>query len=57
VITYDRKRKDIMRRTTKKIILMLDNSILITIEEKMLRTSEIIGARMPITDATLDRVK
>jgi DNA-directed RNA polymerase subunit E'/Rpb7 len=35
-ITYDRKRKSIMKRTTKKRRLTLDSSILITIEEKCL---------------------
>jgi hypothetical protein len=54
------KRKAIMKRTTKKRRLMLDNSILITTEEKLLSTehtkmSKLIGAGMAITDATLDR--
>jgi hypothetical protein len=62
VITYDRKRKAIMRRTTKKRRLTLDSSILITTEEKLLntehtKTSELIGVGMAITDATLDRAK
>jgi hypothetical protein len=62
VITYDRKRKAIMKRTTKKRRLMLDSSILITMEEKLLniehaKTSELIGAGMAITDATLDRAR
>jgi hypothetical protein len=60
VITYDRKRKSIMKRTTKKRRLTLDISILITTEEKLLniehaKTYEIIGAGMAITEATLDR--
>jgi hypothetical protein len=60
VIAYDRKRKSIMKRTTKKRRLTLDSSILITTEEKLLstehaKTSELIGAGMAITDATLDR--
>jgi hypothetical protein len=59
-ITYDRKRKVIMKRTTKKRRLTLDSLILITIEEKMIvtehaKTSELIGIGMAITDATLDR--
>jgi exosome complex RNA-binding protein Rrp42 (RNase PH superfamily) len=59
-ISYDRKSKAIMKRTTKKRRLMLDSSILITMEEKMLNTKhaktfELIGVGMVITDATLDR--
>jgi hypothetical protein len=38
VICYDRKRKVVMKRTTKKRRLMLDSSILITMEEKLLST-------------------
>jgi hypothetical protein len=61
-ITYDRKRKSIMKRTTKKRRLTLDNSILITTEEKFLnkdhtKTFELIGVGMAITDATLDRAR
>jgi hypothetical protein len=61
-ISYDWKRKSIMNITTKKIRLTLYLSILITIKEKLIstehaKTSEIIGAGMEITDATLDRVK
>jgi hypothetical protein len=59
-ISYDRKRKSIMKRTTKKRRLTLDSSILITTEEKLISTehakmSELISAGMAITDATLDR--
>jgi hypothetical protein len=48
-----------MKRTTKKIRLMLDSSILMTTEEKLLntkhaKTSELIDAGMAITDAMLD---
>jgi hypothetical protein len=62
VIYYDRKRKFVMRRITKKIRLTLDSLILITKEEKLLntehaKTSELIGAGMAITDAMLDRAK
>jgi len=62
VLSYDRKRKSIMRRKTKKRRLTLDNAILITTEEKLLntenaKTSELIVAWMDITDATLDRSK
>jgi len=58
-ISYDRKRKSIMRRTTKKRRLTLDSTLLITTEEKLLnientKTTDLIGARMDITDATLD---
>jgi hypothetical protein len=62
VITYDRKRKVVMRRTTKKRRLTLDNTLLITTEETLFDTenakmTELIGAGMAITDATLDREK
>jgi hypothetical protein len=61
-IAYERKRKAIMKRTTKKRRLTLDSSILITTEEKLIstkhaKTSELIGTRMEITDATLDRAR
>ena len=61
-ISYDKKRKSIMRRTTKKIRLTLDISILITTKEKLLstenvKTSKLIGAGMDITYATLDQEK
>jgi hypothetical protein len=60
VIAYERKRKAIKKRTTKKRRLTLNSSILITVEEKLLstkhaKTYEIIGAGMAIMDATLDR--
>jgi hypothetical protein len=59
-IAYDRKKKDIMKRTTKKRRLTLESSILITTEEKLIsmehaKTSELIGTGMAITEATLDR--
>jgi hypothetical protein len=62
VISYERKSKSIMRRTTKKRRLTLDSVILITTEEKFLntenaKTSDLIGAGMAIIDATLDRAK
>jgi hypothetical protein len=49
-IAYDRKRKSIMKRTTKKRRLTLDSSILITTEEKLIstehaKTSELIACR------------
>jgi hypothetical protein len=61
-ISYDLKRKSIMKRTTKKRRLTLDCSILITTEEKLIstehsKTFEIIGVGMAITYATLDREK
>jgi hypothetical protein len=61
-ITYDRKRKSIMRRASKKRRLMLDSTILITIEENLLSTknmkiTELIDAAMDITDATLHQEK
>jgi hypothetical protein len=60
VIAYDRKRKTITKRTTKKIRHMLDSSILITTEEKLLntektKTSNLISVGMAIMNATLDR--
>jgi hypothetical protein len=61
-IAYDQKRKAIVQRTTKKRRITLDRSILITTEENLIntehaKTSELIGAGMEITDATLDRAK
>jgi hypothetical protein len=61
-IVYDRKRKAIIQRTTKKKRITLDRSILITTEEPLInteydKTSELIDARMEIMDATLDRSK
>jgi DNA repair ATPase RecN len=61
-ITYDRKRKVVMRRTTKKRRLTLDSTLLITTKETLLntenaKTTELIGVGMAITDATLDREK
>jgi hypothetical protein len=61
-ISYDRKRKSVMNRTTKKRRLTLDNSILITTEDKLIstehaNTSELIDAGMEITDSTLDRAR
>jgi hypothetical protein len=61
-ISYDQKRKSIMKRTTKKRRLTLDHSILITTKEKLIstehaKTSELIDTGMEITDATLDREK
>jgi hypothetical protein len=61
-IAYDRKRKSIMKRTTEKRSFTVDSLILITIEEKLIsiknvRTSELIGAGMEITDVTLDRAR
>jgi hypothetical protein len=62
VISYDRKRKSIIRRKTKKRRLTLDSVILIIIEEKLLstknaNTSMLIDTGMSITNATLDRAK
>jgi hypothetical protein len=61
-IAYDRKRKSIMKKTTKKKRLTLDSLILITTEEKLIstehaKTSNLISKGMAITDATLDRVR
>jgi hypothetical protein len=62
VIDYDRKRKVVMRRTTKKRRLTLDFTLLITTEKTLLNiendnTTEIIRAGMDITDATLEKEK
>jgi hypothetical protein len=59
-ISYERKRKVVMRRNTKKRRLTLDNTLLINTEEMLFDTenakmTELIGAGMAITDATLDR--
>jgi DNA repair ATPase RecN len=61
-IAYDKKRKYMMRRTTKKRNLTLDRTLLNTIEETLLniensKTTELIVVEMAITDATLDRAK
>jgi len=61
-ISNDMKMKTIMKRTTKKRMLTLDSSILITTEEKLLniehaKTSKLIGVGMAITDAKLDRAR
>jgi hypothetical protein len=62
-IAYDRKRKAIAHKTTKKRRITLYCSILITILEEHLintkhaKTFELIDAGMEITDATLDRAK
>jgi hypothetical protein len=61
-LTYNQNRKAIMNRTTKMMSLTLDNSIIITTEEKLIntehaKTPELIGAGMEIIDTTLDRVR
>jgi hypothetical protein len=47
-ITYDRKRKATMRRTTKKRRLTLDSTLLITTEETLLNTE---NAKMKESDS------
>jgi hypothetical protein len=59
-ISYNQKRKAIMKRTTKKRRLTLDSLILITTEEKFINTEngkifKLINAGMAIIDASLDR--
>jgi hypothetical protein len=59
-ISYDRKRKAIIQRTTKKRRITLDLSILITTEEDLIntqnaKTSKIISIGRVISDATLDK--
>jgi hypothetical protein len=58
-ITYDIKRKYVMRRTTKKWRFMLDITLLITTKEMLLiienaKTTELIDVGMAITNATMD---
>jgi hypothetical protein len=61
-LAYDRNMKTIMKRTTKNMRLTLDNSILITTEEKLIstkhpKTSKLISAGMTIIDATLYKMR
>jgi hypothetical protein len=58
-ISYDRKRKVVMRRKINKMKLMLDSILFITTEETLFDTesakmTELIRAGMAINDATLD---
>ena len=62
VISYDRKRKAIIQRTTKKRRITLDHSILIGTKENLIntenaRTSKLLSVGMVLLDATLDRAK
>jgi len=59
-ISHDRKRKVVMKRTTKKRRLTLEITLLITTKEILLntqiaKTTELIKAGMAITYATLER--
>jgi hypothetical protein len=59
-LSYERKRKVVMRRTTNKRKLTLNNTLLITTKETLFDTknakrNELIGACMAITDANLGR--
>jgi hypothetical protein len=61
-IDYDKKRKSIIQRTTKKRRITLDLSILITTTEHLIDTkhakiSELISTGRVITDGTLNRDK
>jgi hypothetical protein len=61
-ISYDRKKKTVMRRIVKKRKLTLDSTFLITIEDTLFniekaKMTELIGVGMAITDATLDMEK
>jgi hypothetical protein len=61
-ISYDKKRKAVMKRTVKRRRFTLDNTLFVTTEETLFDTehtkvSELLGAGMAITDATLDREK
>jgi hypothetical protein len=62
VISYDRKRKAIIQRNTKKSRIMLDRNILITTEENLIntenaRTLELLGMGMAISEATRGKSK
>jgi hypothetical protein len=59
-ITYDRKRKVVVKRTSKKRRLTLDSVVVITMKETMLdakqsKVSELLGVGMAISSATIDR--
>jgi hypothetical protein len=59
-IAYDRKRQVVVRRIGKKRRLTLDNVMLITMEETLLddkksKVSELLGACMAISSATMDK--
>jgi hypothetical protein len=61
-ISYDWKRKSIVKRTTKRRRITLDSSILITTEETLMntehaKTSKLISIVMEIIDSTLDKEK
>jgi hypothetical protein len=62
VISYDQKRKAIIQRTAKKRRITLDHSILVTIEENLINTSdartyELIGVGKALSDVTQDRAR
>ena len=59
-ISYIQKRRAIVQRTVKKRRILLDHSILVTIEENLIntadsQTSELIGIGKALLDATLER--
>jgi hypothetical protein len=61
-ISYDKKRKAMMKRTVKRRRFTLDSTMFVTTEETLFDTkntkvSEFLGVGMAITDATLDREK
>jgi hypothetical protein len=61
-ISYDRKRQLVVKRTRKKRRITLDSALMITTEETLLdagqsRVSELLGASMAISSATIDKGK
>jgi hypothetical protein len=61
-ISYDQKRKAIMKRAEKRRRITFDHSILVTTEENLINTtyawtSELLGVGKALSDATLDRAK
>jgi hypothetical protein len=61
-ISYDQKRKAIVQRTAKKRNIIVDCSILVTIEENLINTadahtSKLIGMGRALSDAAQDRAR
>jgi hypothetical protein len=61
-ISYDRKRQLLVKRTQRKRKLTLDSTMIMTSEETFLdakktKVSELLGAGMAISHATIDRPK
>jgi hypothetical protein len=61
-ISYDQKRKDIIKRTAKKRRITMDQSIIVITGDKLIDTadtctSELIGVGKSLSEATWDRTK